>query len=370
MPAITEDDIKSLAAIRSASAPITSCYLDVDGAKHVRPTDYERVFDALARRTLGRNGHSDTVPADLERIGERIRAGFDRSEVRGVAIFASGPEDLFVVHELPVSVRSEIVVNPAPALGQLELIVQQTEKLAVLCADKKHARVFVFRLGELVEHTERTDDLGRDYDTVGEQDRGDVDDHREELAHQHVRHAAELLWSVYQSEGFDHVALAAPAAIQHELEDALHPYLRERLAEPLDLEPSASLAEVRAAAMAAERRIEMAREAALVEELRAAVASNGRGVAGIDDVLDRLHDKRVQRLLVSDGYAVEGWLCEGCGRLATVGRTCACGDEMTHIEDVVEEAVEVALSQSCVVDVCAGNADLDVLGRIGALLRY
>ena len=43
---------------------------------------------------------------------------------------------------------------------------------------------------------------------------------------------------------------------------------------------------------------------------------------------------------------------------------------MTAVDDVVEEAVEDALGQSCDVELCEGNADLDVLGRIGALLRY
>jgi hypothetical protein len=43
---------------------------------------------------------------------------------------------------------------------------------------------------------------------------------------------------------------------------------------------------------------------------------------------------------------------------------------MHRVDDVVEEAVEVALTQSCRVAVCEGNADLDVMGRIGALLRF
>ena len=34
------------------------------------------------------------------------------------------------------------------------------------------------------------------------------------------------------------------------------------------------------------------------------------------------------------------------------------------------EAIEDAIAQSCEVEVCVGNADLDVLGQIGALLRY
>ncbi len=366
---ITEADIRALASVRSNS-PVVSCYLDVDGARYVRPADYERALDGMVRRARSRPEADDAVAADLERVVARVRQGFDRSLVRGVAIFVCGSAELFQVHELPVSVRNEIVVNRTPAVGQLEVVVQQSEKIAVLAADKVHARVFVFRLGELIEKTERTDDIGRDYDTVGEHDRGGVDQHRQELAHQHLRHAADLLWEVYQAEKFDHLVVAAPDHLHSELVGDLHPYLQERLRHWLDLSPNASEVEIRQAAVESERRVEQQREAALVEELRAAVGANGRGVAGIDPVLDALADRRVARLLISDGYAHVGWHCDRCGRLATVGRECRCGAEMVHVDDVVEEAVEEALAQSCDIDVCTGNADLDVLGRIGALLRY
>ena len=66
-----------------------------------------------------------------------------------------------------------------------------------------------------------------------------------------------------------------------------------------------------------------------------------------------------------------GWRCPTCGALATVGPTCgSCSGALERVDDVVEEAVQEALAQSCHVEVCVGNADLDVLGRIGALLRY
>ncbi len=371
MPSITEDDVRSLASLRSEEAPVVSCYLDVDGARRVRPADYERVLEQLVRRARERvNGDGEAVEADLGRVVARVRDGFDRSEVRGVALFACQGLDLFAVHELPVSVRDEIVVNPAPAVGQLELVVQQSEKLAVLAADKQHARVFVFRLGELVEHTERTDDLGRDYDTTGEHDRGGVSEHKEELAHQHLRAAAALLWAVYQDEGFDHVVLAAADPVASELRGLLHPYLEERLRGRLDLTPTASTSEVRRAAIDAERRIERERETERVEQLREAVGAGGRAVAGLEPVLDALADKRVERLFVSDGFTRSGWQCRGCERLAVVGRECRCGDGMAPVDDVVEAAVDAAVTQSAVVDVCDGNADLDVLGRIGALLRY
>jgi hypothetical protein len=43
---------------------------------------------------------------------------------------------------------------------------------------------------------------------------------------------------------------------------------------------------------------------------------------------------------------------------------------MDLVDDVVEEAVEEALANKCRVQIVRENADLDVLGRIGALLRF
>ena len=57
--------------------------------------------------------------------------------------------------------------------------------------------------------------------------------------------------------------------------------------------------------------------------------------------------------------------------MAVKGRTCSvCGGQMDLCDDAVEEAVEEALVQNCRVSVCVGNPDLDVMGRIGALLRF
>ena len=124
---ITEADIRALSAVRS-STPIVSCYLDVDGARYVRPADYERALEAMMRRARERNGGAD-VSADLGRVEARVKEGFDRGVVRGVAIFACAEQKLFEVFELPVSVRNELVVNRTAAVGQLEVVVQQSEKV-------------------------------------------------------------------------------------------------------------------------------------------------------------------------------------------------------------------------------------------------
>jgi peptide subunit release factor 1 (eRF1) len=119
-----------------------------------------------------------------------------------------------------------------------------------------------------------------------------------------------------------------------------------------------------------EAEVERAREAALVAKLKEASATGRRGVAGLAGTLEALSQRRVERLVVSKGFAHDGWRAPD-GALALVGPTHPdSGATMERVGDVVEDAIEEALTQGVRVSICIGNADLDVLGRIGALLRY
>lgn len=371
---ITDRDIRSLAEVRSDTAPIVSCYLDVDGARFVRHEDVGRMLDAQLKRVRAERdggGRSAAVhDADLDRVSAYVGNGFDRKGVRGLAIFACGAVDLWTVIPLPVKVRTEVTCNPTPAVGQLEAVVHRAEPIGVLLVDKQRTRAFVFSLGELIEHTEVLDELPRDYDSTGEHDRGSVDRHRDALEQQHVRNAAHIALKLLQERPYAHLVVGAPDQVLSELEGALHPYVSERFRMRIDVPPAASIATIRERVLDAELAIERDREAELVTGLRDAVASGNRAVAGLDDVLAALAQHRVDRLLVSDGYSVGGWECLSCGRLAAVGPKCVCESKMTAVDDVVAEAVEATLAQSGFVDVCVGNADLDVLGRVGAMLRF
>jgi len=371
MSSITEDAVRELAAVSGDGSPVVTCYLDVDGRRYPRRQDYEYQLDAMLRRARERVNGSAHTAKDLQRIHDFVRGGFDRSSTRGLAMFACSAASLWRVIPLSVPVHNQVVVNQNPAVGQLEVVLHTFERIGVLLADREHARLFVFDLGELVERSELFDALPRDYDHRGERDQGDTRGHVQDLVDQHVRRAARATFDLYREREFPHLLVGAPAEVLGKLEGALHPYLRERLAERLSLPVSSSPDDVRAAVLEAEARIEARREQELVDRLRAGVGSGRRAAAGLQPVLQALGERRVDHLLVSQGYSDAGWRCGSCGVLTTVGRRCPlCDGEMVEVHDVVEEAVEQALVQSCRVDVCTGNADLDVLGRIGALLRY
>ena len=375
MAVITEDAIRELAAFRSEEAPVTTCYLDVDGRRLVRRQDYEKELEPHLRAARERANGSPSVAADLSRIEEFVRAGLDRSTTRGLAIFACSAQDLWHVVPLPVPVRTTLIINAAPAVGQLESVVQGYDRFGVLLADRQRARMFVFELGELTEHSEMLEELPRDYDERGHAERGSdarEQHHIDELATQHLRHAAQVAFDAHQRGPFDVFTISAPGPLAHELEAVLHPYLRERLCGHLGVSITSSPDEIRNAVLDLETIVRHKREKELVDKLRDAVGAGQRGVEGLEPVLRSLHERRIEHLLVSNGFAESGWSCQPCGALATVGRNCpVCGEPgMVEVADVVEEAIEQALTQGVRVHVCDGNADLDVHGRIGALLRY
>ncbi|MBI2708336.1 MAG: hypothetical protein HYX34_01375 [Actinobacteria bacterium] len=371
MPTITEDSIRSLASFRGEGVPVTSCYLNVDGRRFVRHADVEAQLDALLRSARSRVNGTASVHDDLQRMERFVRAGLDRSRTRGLAMFSCAPRGLWKVVPLPVPVRSRVVINEQPAVGQLESVLQDHPRFGVLLVDRQRIRVFVFDLGELAEHSELVDDLPRDYDHRGERERGDVAPHVDALLHQHLKRAAEVAFAAYQTHGFDVLSLGAPDQMASEAEGLLHPYLRERLCGRIDVTPSASIDDIRRAALELEERHERKVEAERVSALRDAVGARRRAISGLKDVLAAVNDHRVDRLLVSDGFGTEGWRCGGCAALFAVGRACKrCGETMAVVEDVVEDAIDVVLADGGNVDVCVGSADLDVLGRIGAFLRY
>lgn len=370
MTAISEDAIRELAAFEG-SGLVTSCYLDLDLRRYPMQQDYEHQLDSMVRSAKKRANGTEAVHSDLERISDFIKGGLDRTRTKGIVLFSSSADDLWHVVELPVRVVNRIVIGPSPAVQQLESVVQTYNRIGVLIADRQAARAFVFELGEVIERSDLFDALPRDYDHRGHSERGDTDNHVEELVHQHLRHAVDAAFKVFQEVGFAHLLLGGAQDVVAEMESHLHPYLLQRYAGRIDARVDSRLEDILEATLSAEADLERRREQANVERLRAAVNGSGKGVVGLEAVLDALHGHRLEQLLVSSGFEERGWRCAACGRLATVGRACpSCAEEMGEVDDIVEEAVEEALRQSCAVDVCVGSADLDVLGRVGALLRY
>jgi len=361
---LSGDVVRRLAAY-AGPGPVVTCYLDVDGRRYVRAHDYELEFERMARPVRERAHRA------LKRVENHVRGGFDRSHTRGLALFSSAADDLWEPLHLPVPVRNQLVVNQHPQVRQLEAVIERAERFAVLLADRQRARLFVFQLGQLVDWSERFDRLPRHEDDGGELVKDQVRDHVDSATRRHLLHAAHAAFELYQESGFDHLLIGAPADIAGAVDRVLHPYLRERIAARLAVPVGAKEDDVREAAVAAEEEVLRRREAGDVQRLRSAAGMGDGAAVGLDEVLKALLERRVDTLMVSDGFEAPGWRCPSCAFLAARGPACPlCSTRMEPSDDVVEEAVQEALNQSVHLEVCRDNADLDVLGRIGALLRF
>ena len=272
-------------------------------------------------------------------------------------------------------VANRIVVNQSPAVGTLESIVQELEPLGVLLVDRQRARMFVFQFGELVERSELFEALPRDYDETDDAGRGQHDrlqDHTDELATQHLRHSAEVAFRLYQDNGFGRLTHRRQRRDQRRASSRCStPTCASGSRPGIGVGAGASEPEVRAAALVVEQEVERAKEAAVVARLRDGVGAGTKAVAGLADTLDR-----AERAPGRQPAALRGLrrvrlalrAAEPSRPRARSARSTA--RTMEHVDDVLNDAVDVALGQGCHVEVCVGNADLDVLGRVGALLRY
>ena len=373
------DLVQRLARWRGDGRPVTTLYLSVDGKQHIRPEDFRQQFDVLFQDAQAKDPPPEAL-ADLQRVKTFVDEELMRGSHRGVAVFCAG-DALWEVVELPVSVTNYLVVNATPHIRQLENILDEHAVTGVLLADKQYARMYVIELGRIVERADIHDPLPRHDDDKGDWEKDHVKTHATVAVQHHVRNSANAMFDLYQRHNFESLALAVSDDMRPDMERALHDYLRQRVVGNMRLSMNASDDEIVASAHALTQRAERAREGQYVERLRAGVKANeaaGRSngdsvgaVAGLEPTLRAVYEKRVDTLLVSAGFTAEGWRCTACGYIAAVGRGCRmCGENMMLVEDVVEEAVEDAIGQRCHVEFCTGNPDLDVMGQIGALLRF
>jgi peptide subunit release factor 1 (eRF1) len=369
MPPISQSEVRELATWRGGEV-VTTCYLDVDGRRFVRQQDLEREVEGVVRRARARMNGNRSVHADLDRIQAFVRSGVDRSTTRSLAIFSCHADDYWRVVPLPVAVPSRVIVGSSPAIAPLEAALQDRERLGVLLVDRQRARLLVIGWDGIEgEHELHREAPRAATDRGGDRDRA-ARTGTSEAAAAVARQVAKGVWELHDSVPFDRLLLGGAEDVAGEVERALHPYLRERACGRLAVGVSATSGEVQRAARAQAIEAERAREAALVERLRSTAGAGGRAATGLDATLEAIAAHRAERLLVSHGYSEGGWRCDGCHRLARKGPTCPCGSKMAQVEDVVSEAIDAALAAGATVDVCVGDADLDVLGRIGAFLRF
>jgi peptide chain release factor subunit 1 len=374
---ITRDHLRRLAQIKPERGRVLSVILNLDPAEFATPparsTAVTSVLTKAAHRIEEADGldHDErsALREDVERVREALMASdLAQNGTRAVAVYACKPADLLEVVRITRPVESTVVLDRSPYLEPLVAEAHE-ERWCVLLANRRNARFFVGDGGGL-EETDRVED-----DVHSQHDQGGWSQARyqrgvEKEKDDHLVHVADVAFGAYKERGFDRLLVGAPDELVGDLEQKLHPYLRERIVARLHLDvENSSVEDVRAAANAAieDWRRHVEREA--LDRLAEGVGRGGRGAAGLAGVLQALNEQRVETLLVGETFHSAGGRDPETGMLYP-GDHGPGDQELERCENIVEPAIEKAIEQSARVIKVRYHDDLGPLGGIGAVLRY
>lgn len=374
---ITRGRLRRLADVHPEHGRVLSVFLNLDPAEFATPaarsTAITSVLTEAAHRVDGAEGldhdEREALRADLERVRQALSASdLAANGTRAVAVYACAPAELLEVVALRRPVDSQVVVDRTAHVEPLVADAER-ERWCVVLANRRAARLFTGGGDDLVETDRIEDDVHSQHDQGGwsqaryqrsiEKDKDD-----------HLAHTAGVAFELYKRRGFDRLLLGAPDELVRDLEQKLHPYLRERIVGCLHLDVEhSSLEDVRAAAGAAMEDWSRSGEREALDRLIAGVGRGGRGAAGLADVLGALNDARAEVLLIADGFRARGHRDRETGMLYAEGEAPA-DRPVEDCETIVEPAVEKAIEQSARVIAVRHHDDLGPLGGIGAVLRY
>jgi peptide subunit release factor 1 (eRF1) len=309
--------------------------------------------------------------ADFERARQFFSGDLPTDGARGLAVFCSGEGELFEVIRLPRSVESEVVISDSPFIEPLVDLVSGTWCI-VLC-NRRTARVFRGSSDRIEEVARVTSE-----DVLSQADAGGWSQQRyergqDEEVHRHLKRVADVVHRRFRRARFDHLLVGSPEELTSDVERTMHPEVAQRLAGRISIDvENTTVDDVLAAARPLIEEHERSAERAALDRLQQGVGAGGRGVSGLEDTLTALNERRVDTLLIEERFQMPGRKCPQCGSLlADNMEKCPADETATDaFDDIVEEAVELALSQSADVTITRHHDDLEQMGGIGAVLRF
>jgi peptide chain release factor subunit 1 len=375
---VTPERLRRLAETRPQRGKVLSVFLNLDPAQFATPpardSEVSSVLDRAGRivREAPALDHYErtALEQDLGRVGEFLRNDLDARGAHGVAVFASGPAGLFEALKLPKPVDHEPVVADEPQVGPLAA-VGAAERWCVLLVNRRDGRLLCGDASAMTEIALVHDEVRGQHDQGGWSQLNYERSIEQEVA-THLKHTAELAFERLRDNLPVGLLLSAPQELVGEVEAALHPYLRERVAGRVDLDVGvASPDDVAAAAADRIRKVTREHEDAALARLQESLAKGGRAAAGLDGVLRALVEQRVEVLLVDARLKSPGVRCPACGWLGTREERCPADDTPTvEVANIVELAVARAVAQDAEVRVLSDRPELGPHEGIAALLRF
>lgn len=361
--------VQQLLSYDSGGNNVLSLYLDADTSQETKESIKLQVRNLLRDADL----HNSKSAMMIERY---LDHSFNWASP-GLALFCCGEMDYFEQFETAVPFRNRLRVSPKPYIKPLAHLLDFYAHYGVILVDRVGARFFAYHLGQLEETEgimgEETQNIKKGSGSSAHGMRGGSGGgrHEEEVANRNLREAAQEATNFFTKNKIRRLFIGGTIKTVSQFQELLPKQLQSCIAGTFAMDMTAGEHEVRAHSLGMLREVNAKREKQVVAQLMDAEAKGGNGVIGLDDTLQAVNEKRVQTLVISDGYRSPGYFNESSGFVvANLAKSPISPDELTAVDDVVDIALNFTMNQGGHAEVVNGNSLLEENGRIGAILRY
>jgi peptide chain release factor subunit 1 len=383
---ITTDRLRELAETRSAQGKVLSVFINLDPREFATPparaTEISSVLDEASRtiRDLDALTQDERAAllADVERVRDGVAGGAGLEGARALAVFASQPAGLFEILKLPRPVPHKVVVADTPSVEPLANL-GTAELWWLALVDRQHARLLAGTEDGVVELWRHEDDARARIDSA-KQDQDGRSERRYERSVEnevdaHLRGVTAELARRLKDVRVAGILLGGPKETTAHFKGLLPAEVLKCVKGRFDVEVWTTGADdVLKAARPALDELTARRDEELLAKVDAGLGTGGRAAAGLGDVLTAVHERRVDTLVVLEGFTAKGVRCPQCGWLGvSAGGQCPADGTMTEmVDNVVDVAVARAFAQDARVRSLSADAApaLRDKGSIAAVLRF
>lgn len=376
---ISFKQIEALSGLENADFLISSFYLCLERgratnkeAKIITKDLIKYRFEELQRGEVNKI-QMDSLETDFSRIQSYIE-DLEPGRSRGVALFSCSGADFWQEYRLPRCSANALLVGPKPYKRPLVDLLEQYKRYCVIVVERDKARIFSVYMNEIEDFSSIFSEVPAKVKEAGwyglEEKR--IQRHIEDHFHRHFKQVAEISMQFFKDYHFDWLILGGLDNVLNDFEGHLHNYLQQRLVGKFSGGVGkATVPEILSKSLEVIRQVELRQQQELVSQILDRYRNGGLAVVGLENTLQSLTLGEVHTLAVVEGLCHSGITCQSCKYLGINGSNCPlCGERMQEVEDVIHEAMELAVQQHCQIQTLNNENGLNDSGGIGALLRY
>ena len=378
---LTQKEVYTLASRpERAENSVLTLYLDVDQSQQA---NLNRGFEKQLKDMLTAVKDGIRDEGELKtfqtasKLVEGILAGY-AVDARGLVVVADASDGFFWSRGVDFPVGNQIRWNKKVHVQPLAAALDEYEQVGIVLLDRASVRLFTLFLGKVEEY------LREDFDhrsvrhtkTIGMDHLGSASRAQrkgDEQVRQNLRRVVTDIDAMVDKRGIQHLILAGASELTAELRALLSKRLDSLVIGTVDMATSAGTDEIYNAVTPICEKFERDSEEATVTDLVTLAAKSDGVVIGLSQTLHALNQYRVWRLVCADGFQSPGYQCTQCAALFPLDTICSvCGSEVTAIQDVVENGVDLAVRRGARIEFVRGNeaeSSLMNAGGIGAFLR-